>query len=78
MVYGTHGALFDLSDVSAQATISVLVEEVAWLERQCRALLDQRSRAFRLGRRTAFEEVRDLCRTIAEEGKRAESDLPGM
>lgn len=47
------GDRYDVTDVEAQ------LEEVEWLRRQCRALLDQRSRAFRLGYQTAREAMID-------------------
>lgn len=55
MEYGNPGNLFDVTDV-VTVDVAALEAEREWLRRQCRALLDQRSRAFRLGYQAATED----------------------
>lgn len=61
------GDRFDVTDSAAQ------LDEVEWLRRQCRALLDQRSRAFRLGFKTAREAMID-----DEDPEHDEDDTDGL
>ena len=57
--------LHDRFDVSDEREHARIVADYRWLRRQARALLDQRRRAYKLGRRDALEQVRDLCREVA-------------